>query len=405
MEAEAYVVLLAVLFAIVLMTGLAAKVFVTGPILAIATGLALDQAGLVPQVASEGLLEVVAEAALAVVLFADASQLKVRAVRDRARWAGRMLLLGMPLGCLLGLALFALLLPGWPVWQLVLLAALLVPTDAAISQHMFANEAVPAQVRDTLTMESGLNDGIALPFIVFAGCAAVGFEHNVAQANWITFALAQLGVGLGLGLVVGLVGGFVVVQMSRLSAVTVPSSKVATLLLIPLAYFASAALGGNSFVAVFVAGIAYGTMARGRAREHAGGSLAFVETNGVLMTLLAFVYIGAVLLPDALDALTPLLVGGVFASLFIVRPLAIGLSLAGSGATWRTRLVMGWFGPRGLATALFALFALTQFSMISHREDILAITTLTVAVSAVLHGLSSFAAPWLCGPAKEGAGP
>ena len=393
-------VFLTALFAIALLGGLAARVFVTAPLLAMGLGLGLAKTGLVPADAGAGMLGTVAEAALAIVLFADATELKVRAARRRAHWSGRMLVLGMPLACLLGLGLFALLLPGWPVWQLVLLAALLVPTDATISQHLFADARVPDRIRDTLNLESGLNDGIALPFIVFAGCAAVGFEHDVQQASWIAFAASQIGLGVGTGLATGVAGGFVVARMGRLASVSVPATQIATLLLVPLAYLAAKALGGNAFVAIFVAGIGFGAMARGTvdaAGDGTQGALGFVETNGALMTLLAFVYIGAVLLPDAIAAATPMLLGGVLASLLVVRPLAIWLSLLGTGASLRTRLVLGWFGPRGLATALFAVFALTQFSMIGHREEILAITTLAVAVSAVLHGLSAFAAPWLSG--------
>ncbi|MEM7566021.1 MAG: cation:proton antiporter [Pseudomonadota bacterium] len=417
MDATAYLALVLLLLGIVLASGFALRVFVTGPVLAMGAGLLLHHFGAIPQIANDHLLEIVAEAALAVVLFADAAQLKLAALKDRAGWASRMLLIGMPAACLLGLALFALLLPGWPLWQVVLLAALLVPTDAALSQHMFANEAVPARIRDTLTIESGLNDGVALPFILFAGCAAVGFAHDVGQANWLAFALQQIGAGFAAGLLIGTVGGFVVARLARAASVSAPAAKVAALLLIPLAYFSAEALGGNSFVAVFLAGIGFGVLSRRakaarpvshaprtdlhgtelEARDPADATLGFIETNSLLTIHLAFVYIGAALLPDAVEALTPTLIGGVLASLFLVRPLAIWIALAGTKADLRTKLVLGWFGPRGLATALFAVFALTQFFMIEHREEILAITTLTVAVSAVLHGLTAFAAPLLCG--------
>ena len=127
----------------------------------------------------------------------------------------------------------------------------------------------------------------------------------------------------------------------------------------------------------------------------------FMERDGLLMTMVSFAYIGAVLLPEGLERFEPIWALGIALRLFAVRPTATVLAMAGTGATMRTRLVLGWFGPRGLATALFATFALTEFMALNRGPDIVAFATLTVAVSALLHGTTAFAAGALRG--REGA--
>ena len=113
---------------------------------------------------------------------------------------------------------------------------------------------------------------------------------------------------------------------------------------------------------------------------------------------LAFVYVGAALLPGALPLFgEPAVLAAVLGSLLVVRPLAVFLSLAGTAATWRERLLLGWFGPRGLATALFAVLTLAQFELLTMREPMLAIAALAVALSAVLHGVSAHFAGVLAG--------
>ena len=406
MDATAYLVVSATLFGLAALSGPLGRVGLTPPILCLAAGFALDRAGLLPAAAGDGLLKLVAEATLAVVLFADAARTRFRALRRSAVWTGRVLVLGGPLAVAIGAAVFALPLSGWPLIQVAVLAALLVPTDAALSQRLFANDAVPGPVRETLTAESGLNDGLALPSIIFLACAAVAYEHSLRQESWLAFAMDQIGYGTLTGTVVGLTGGLVLVPIVGRGA----ASGIAALTLVPVAYFAATALGGNGFVGCFVAGFAMSAVmarlmpGRSEARDRAHD---FVERDGQLLTMISFLFVGAVLLPDAVARFEPAWGVVVAASLLVVRPLAVSIAMIGSGAPWRTRLAMGWFGPRGLATALFAVFVLREFMALGQGRDILAIATLTVATSAVLHGLTAPAAALLCGrePAPAGAPP
>jgi NhaP-type Na+/H+ or K+/H+ antiporter len=397
MDAQGYLVVSAALLGLATLSGLLGRVGLTPPILCLAAGFALDRSGLLPSGAGDGLLRIVAEATLAVVLFGDAARTRFTALRRSAVWTGRVLLIGGPLSVVLGTAVFALMLDGWDVLAVAVLAALLVPTDAVLSQRLFSNDGVPDTVRETLTAESGLNDGLALPSVIFLACAAVGFEHALRQESWLVFAMDQIGYGTLTGLATGALGALLLSPI--LGRGSAPGT--AALALVPVAYFAATASGGNGFVGVFVAGLTLSAaMARlvpdrpeARDRVHD-----FVERDGQLLTMVAFLFIGAAMLPDAVARFEPAWGLVVAASLLVVRPVAVWIALAGSGADWRIRLAMGWFGPRGLATALFAVFVLREFMALGQGQDILAIATLAVAASAVLHGLTAPAAALLCGP-------
>lgn len=398
METESWLALAFAILAVALLSRALGRVYLTAPVACLALGYGLHAAGLVPSIADEETLEVVAEATLALVLFGDAAALDAACLRKRATWVLRMLVVAMPLALLFGFLVFLAVLPDWPMWQVALVAALLVPTDGALGQGLLANDRVPVEVRETLSAESGLNDGLALPAIVFIACAAVGYEHDLQESNWVVFAIKQIGFGLGAGAIIGLAGALLVMRATDRGTAL---RSTAILALVALAYFSAELIGGNSLIACFCAGAALAWATPDVADEHdvgghAGTAHRFIETDGFVLTLIAFLYVGAVLLPGAVDRFQPIWLVGILAALFVVRPLAVYLSLLGTDATWRERLVFGWFGPRGLATALFAVFALVEFDKLEMAQDILAIAALTVAVSALLHGATAFLAPLFC---------
>lgn len=385
MDSWTYAALAASLAATLLLAERLRASFLTVPAACLLLGLAFGLLGAVPEGVDEHGLERVAEAALAVVLFADGCQARPADLLARPRLAGRLLVLGMPIALLLGTAAFAILFPSWPLWDVALLAALLVPTDAALSHDVVEGEALPSELRSTLRVESGLNDGLALPLIIFLACGAIGFEHDLQRESWLLEALRQVGLGVGVGVVVGGAAGLLAHVAQRDGA---PETHgAACLVVVAAAYFGADALGGNAFVAVFLAGAAF-AVAAPASNEASHG---FLTTASGGLAAVAFVYAGAALLPDALARLSPVSLAVVVLGLGIVRPAAAWIALAGTGTTPRTRLLLGWFGPRGLATALFAVFALERFAGVRRADDILAITTLTVLASALLHGASAIA--------------
>ncbi len=359
---------------------------ITMPMVFLSIGVLIGSTGLELSHDSASVFHDMAEITLALLLFADATLLDRDALDKIGARAARMLLIGLPVAIVLGLLVNLALLPNWPFWELCLLAALLAPTDAALGQSIQSNPRIPQTIRNTLNAESGLNDGLALPFVLFfAGMAVAEGDPELGGGALFRLLAAQI----GLGALVGLVGG-ALVGLARNAAedrglVDHGLGKVATLALIALIFFGAEHVGGNSFVAVFVSGLAYANAAKGtvsQARE-------FIEGDGQFLAILSFFFIGAIFVPVALEhaSLTGLLV--IALSLLVVRPVAIWISLIGTECRPNERLFYGWFGPRGLATALFAVFVIMDFEKLDKGNPILVTAITAVLISAFVHGLSA----------------
>jgi len=362
---------------------------VTAPMVFLTLGLALSMTGLLPQKEAVHGLHLVAEIALLILLFVDAAQIDLSALRKQHVWPVRMLFLGLPAAIVLGtLAAFPFL-PGWPLVAVALVASILAPTDAALGQAVVTNPIVPDRVRRALTVESGLNDGLALPAILlFASLAANAMDGT--QTNWTVFVIKQLGLGPLVGIVIGIVGGKLVLLADKQGLTSNTFEGIGVLALAGSAYLGATQVGGNGFIAAFVGGLCFGNVVKG----HCKFIYEFTESEGQMLTWAAFFLIGLALIPEALLHLTPSILAIILISLFVVRPLAIWISLSGTDASPVTRIFFGWFGPRGLATALFALLILPKITD-QLAAPVLAIAINAVWISALLHGLSAMpAARW-----------
>jgi NhaP-type Na+/H+ or K+/H+ antiporter len=294
-----------------------------------------------------------------------------------------MLVLGLPLAIVLGTATAAFFLPSWPLVALALVAALLAPTDAALGQSVVANPLVPGRVRSALSVESGLNDGLALPAILLFASFSAEMMSSQDQ-NWLLFGLLQITLGPLVGVAMGYVGGKILILARDRDLTSDTFEGIAALAMAGAIYLAAVHVGGNGFIAAFVAGLTFGNIIQGRCKF----IFEFTESEGQMFTWTAFFMLGLVMLPEAINKLTLPILGLILVSLFVVRPLAVWISLIGTGASPLTRIFFGWFGPRGLATALFALLILPD---INHQiaDSILAIAINAVWISALLHGVSA----------------
>ena len=356
---------------------------VTAPMVFIGLGYAMSASGLLPPESAEIGLHVVAEAALVLLLFLDAAQIDLAALRRAHIWPARMLFLGLPLKIALGTLAAWPFLPGWPLFALALVGAILTPTDAALGQAVVSNGQVPDRSRRGLIVESGLNDGLALPAVLlFASLAAQAMDRD--GIDWILFGAKQLALGPLVGAVVGFAGGTMLLWAQKRRLTAEAFEGIGAVALAASAYLLAVQVGGNGFIAAFVAGLCFGNVLKGRCKF----VYEFTESEGQILTWGAFFLLGAALLPEALNRLTPEILGLILVSLLIVRPVAIWLSLMGTDASGATRLFFGWFGPRGLATALFALLVVQD---IGHRvaEPVLYIAINAVWISALLHGLTA----------------
>lgn len=356
---------------------------VTAPMVFLGFGVLMAQSSMMPVEEGEKLLHIVAELALIVLLFLDAAQIDLDMLRKRHVWPTRMLLIGLPLTVVLGAVAAWPFLGGYPLVAVVLVAAILAPTDAALGQAVVSNPVVPERSRRALTVESGLNDGLALPVILlFASLTAEAMLNDAT--NWILFGVKQLALGPLVGTIAGFVGGHMFLMAKRRKMTSAAIEGIGALALAGGAYLAAGEIGGNGFISAFVAGLFFGNVVKGQC----GFIYEFTESEGQMLTWGAFFLIGLALVPDAIAHLSLPVLGIIFLSLFVVRPLAIWLSLIGTDASTTTKLFFGWFGPRGLATALFALLIVDQ---IDHElgEPILMLAINAVWISVLLHGASA----------------
>lgn len=356
---------------------------VTAPMLFIGLGYVLSISGVMHQAHSEELLHIVAEVALIVLLFVDASQIDFTALRTQHALPQRMLLIGLPLSVLIGTAVAMLLYPDWSIFAVALLAAILAPTDAALGQAVVSNHSVPIKERLTLTVESGLNDGLALPIVLFFACTLATMEGE-HQSNFLVFTAQQLILGPIIGGLIGWFGAKAMVSAAEHGYTEPLYEGVAAIALAIGAYIAANMAGGNGFIAAFLGGVAFGHILKGRVKY----VYEFAESEGQILIWASFLLLGMALLPKALHQLDLPMVMLILISLFIVRPLAIWISLIGTETTPITRLFFGWFGPRGLATALFALLIVGDINY-AYAEPVLAVAINAVWISAVLHGVSA----------------
>ncbi|MEP0941488.1 MAG: cation:proton antiporter [Rhizobiaceae bacterium] len=374
----------------------------TAPMLFLGFGYLLSTTGLMPTQGTERALHLVAETTLIILLFLDAAQTDLKALKTRHVWPFRMLLIGLPLGVLIGALAAWPFISHWPIFAILLLAAILAPTDAALGQPVISNKSVPERVRRALTVESGLNDGLALPLILLLASLTANVIDNEGT-NWLLFGAKQLVLGPMVGAVMGFIGGHVLLWAKKNHTTSDTYEGVGALALAVCSYIGADMVGGNGFIAAFVAGLAFGDLVEKRCKF----VFEFTESEGQGLSWAAFLLIGLVLVPESIHHLDGSTLALILISLVIVRPLAIWLSLIGTDAPPMTRLFFGWFGPRGLATALFALMVLDRISggggggeggsEAEYAEYILHIAVNTVWISALLHGLTAAPASRLFG--------
>ncbi|MGR2751867.1 cation:proton antiporter [Agromyces arachidis] len=325
----------------------------------------------------------VAEVALVLLLFSDATRLDLRALRHELAWPSRLLLIGLPLTLLAGVGAGVLVFPGVEFASIVLLATMLAPTDAALGQKVVSDPSVPPRVRQSLDVESGLNDGLTVPiFLVVLSIANAELEGGITTAVASSMA-QQVGWGLVGGVGAGLLGGWLFRIADRRGWMESGWRQVLPLSAALLSYAVAAALGGSGFIAAFVAGAVFGRLA-GPVRSTVS---LLAEEAGEVLASVTWIAFGALALTLTIPNLTWQVVLYAVLSLTVVRMVPVAVALAGRGIRLQTMAFIGWFGPRGLASLVFALIAFER----GIPEDDLVLTTVltTIALSILLHGLTS----------------
>jgi NhaP-type Na+/H+ or K+/H+ antiporter len=381
-----------VVIAFVAVSKRSGRMHLTAPIIFTAVGYVAARVTDVPVDAA--LIRSIAEATLAVVLFHDAAQVRPAQLRGDVGLCLRLLLVGLPLTILLGLGAASLLLPTLGFAFLLLLASALAPTDAGLGAATVLNPVVPVRVRRILNVESGLNDGLATPVVLFA-IALVTVPAGEDESA-VLAALEELAIGTVVGIGLGALAGFVLARAVDRGWAERGLNPVATLAVPLLTYYGSVALSGNGFVAAFVSGTAF-AWALDRTRTAADApdveeSLMLAEWASVALGYLVWALFGYVALGSLTSFLTWQAVVFALLSLTVLRMVPVAIALLGTGFRLPSVLFVGWFGPRGLASVVFSVIAVESLPMSPELQLVLATIVLTVLLSVVLHGIS--ADPW-----------
>lgn len=357
---------------------------ISAPMVFVGLGLlCANPLGLVDVSSRSETLRSLAELTLALLLFSDAARVNLRVLARDAAVPARLLFLGLPLSIAVGTICAGLLFPGVNAFVLAAIAAAVAPTDAALGAQVVEDPHVPQRIRRILNVESGLNDGIATPFVTFFLAAALS-ELQSHPAQSALGALGDLGIGALVGIAVGGGGGWLLKEATARGWAS-PNYRALTVVAFALLAFAGAEeLGVNGFIAAFVGGLAFGTVFQPEERDSV---LKFDAGMGSLLSLIVWFMFGAFLV-SALDVVT--WQSFVFAALAltIVRMLPVALVLLRAGLDRSTVAFIGWFGPRGLASVVFALVVSDALTG-KDAELALSVISLTVLTSVVAHGLSA----------------
>ena len=332
---------------------------------------------------NEGGLHVLAELTLILVLAADSSQISLSDLRKMKAIPIRLLTVALPLIIIMGTIIGYLIFPGIGWYQAALIAAILAPTDAALGASVLADKTIPLKVRQGLNVESGLNDGIALPAVVFFACF-LNITHQSGDVNWIKFLSLQLTMGPIAGIAVGWIGGHLIGYAAKKNWMTSEFQGVAAIALAVLAFAIAEVCHGNGFIAAFVAGLTYGNL-------HVNYSKflhEFTETESQFLAYLTFFLFGALILPEALHHISGPIILYACLSLTLVRMLPVAISMLGMKLGLATTAFLGWFGPRGLASLLFGLLILEDLQ-VDQAEFIQTVVATTVLLSIILHGITA----------------
>jgi NhaP-type Na+/H+ or K+/H+ antiporter len=354
----------------------------TAPIVFVAVGALEAGVGLVDAPSAPETLKPLVELTLVWVLFSDAARIPVREVRrDLTRYV-RLLGVGLTLTVVAGWGLAYWLFPYLEVWPALLVAAALAPTDAALGVPVVTNPVVPARVRRLITVESGLNDGIVTPVVMLALAGAASAE-GIAGAPGLWEAVAELVIGAVVGAAAGFGGGWFLRWARRRGWAAEDFAGIAVLALATAAYAGAVVAHGNGFVAAFCGGLAFGAAAGRRGPSE----LMFLEQASGLVSLLVWLAFGAVIGPIMLERVSGSMLLYAVLSLTLVRMVPVAVAAVGSGLDRDTVLFVGWFGPRGLASLVFALLALEELG--ADAEAAVSVIGLTVLLSVLAHGVSA----------------
>jgi sodium/hydrogen antiporter len=358
----------------------------TAPLVFLAVGLLLgDEAlGWLDLGIDTEVVRALAEATLALVLFSDAAKIDGGALRRHMGLPVRLLGIGLPLTIAAGTVVAAVMFGELLLAEAAVLAILLAPTDAALGQTVVSDRRLPEEIRQGLSVESGLNDGVCVPLLF----AAIALAELESAPTFDGEVLTNLVVEIAVAIVVGVTVALVVTMLGRAADrrgwIDAHWSRIVPLATVVIAYGVTVEVGGSGFIACFAAGLAFGA----RVGEASEEVLELDEELGSLLSAVTFLIFAGLLLGPVLTRVDLATVVYAALSLTVVRMVPVAISLVRSGSGLATMAFAGWFGPRGLATIVFLLTVVAEAGL-PGQARIVDVATITVALSVVLHGITA----------------
>jgi sodium/hydrogen antiporter len=364
-----------------LIAGLARRTFLSLTALFVIAGWLLgpDVFGVLEFDPQSGFVSILAVVALILILFRDGLEVEAEMLQRAWRLPLRKLVLAMPITCVL-IAAVTKALTDLTWTESFLVGALLSPTDPVLSSSVVTNPRVPRVIRHSLNLESGLNDGLALPAVL---AFAYSLDPSKSDFVWWQFVLRDVGLGFALGIGAGFVASRVMRRSTGLDWEIGPHEKALYAIGVAFATYAlEHAVHGNGLIAVFVCAITLGIQRPDIRESFEGRSEDIIE----IVKLGIFVVFGSLLTMKGLfgDGAAALAIA--LFTLLVARPFAVFVSLVGTRTDFATRLFMGWFGPKGVATMTFSLLVLGLG--LAQGERIFNIAALAVFISIIAHGVT-----------------
>ncbi|HZN81894.1 MAG TPA: cation:proton antiporter [Mycobacterium sp.] len=387
MRTDTAFVLTVLVLCYAVVSGLVKRWYIAPALIFVGFGMALGPFGfgVIEAGADTASFTVLAQLALTVILFNQAAMLDLPSVVRRGHITFRLLVIGMPLAIVLGTVVALLVLPQMPLWEAVCVAAIVAPTEVALIDALLEDRRIPERVRHALSVESGCYDGVALAAML-AALALASEQNDPDPARWGWFAVRTEVVSLAVGLGIGVVGGLVIVRSRQRGWMSDTWAQLATVALALVCFEFGERVHGSGFVTAFAGGLAYSMMVR---RAGAQMPSQVTDAAGQLLELMVFAMFGSyAVIVGWRDADWRVVLFAVVA-LILVRLVAVSTALLGTDLPARSRLFIGWFGPRGIGTLVLGLLMI-QRGEIEQSAVITQAVVVTVTVSLVVH---SFTAP------------
>jgi len=328
-------------------------------------------------------LRTLADLTLALILFIDASNADLSVLKKQFRIPSRMLILGLPGVIVLGFALAVLVFDGISLYAAAILATMLAATDAALGKAVITNKAVPARIREGLNVESGLNDGICVPILLFFVALATVDGHGDGSHSALALVAQEIGIGMAVGMGLALTGGALLRWCWKRGWVTEIWMQVTVVGLAFGAFAIAQSLHGSGYIAAFTGGLLFGYLAKDSTHK----LVLAAEGVGETLALVTWLLFGALAVGPAFKLFSWDVVLYALLSLTVIRVVPVFLSLAGLGESVSSRLFLGWFGPRGLASIVFAIIVIN--AGVPGAEFMALVVVCTVILSLVAHGASA----------------